>query len=185
MSTARTLLVIDAQIGIDTPAWGERSQPDAAHNIARLLATWRSAEWPVIHVQHDSTNPASPLFPGKPSHDFMPEAKPLDSEPVFNKQVNSAFIGTTLEQYLRDRAMTSLVIAGFTADHCISTTVRMAGNLGFDVVLAADATATHERHDIHGTHFGAELMHATTLASLHDEFAQVQTTDAILAGIRA
>ena len=90
------LLVIDAQLGIDTPAWGKRNNPDAESTIARLLDSWRERGWPVLHVRHDSTSPASPLLPGKPGHAFKPEAMPQADEPVFGKTVNSAFIGSPL-----------------------------------------------------------------------------------------
>ncbi|MEL7022741.1 MAG: cysteine hydrolase family protein [Pseudomonadota bacterium] len=180
MNNDSVLLVIDAQVGINTPDWGVRSQPDAEQNIARLLQAFRQADQKVIHVQHDALKASSPLWPGTPGHAFMPEAVPASGEPIFNKTVNSAFIGTTLEAYLREHDLNSLVVAGFTTDHCISTSVRMAGNLGFDVTVIADATGTHERRDSNGTHFSAETIHATALASLHDEFARITTTEAFL-----
>lgn len=127
MSTA--LLLIDVQQGLDEPRWGARNNPDAEQRIADLLAAWRDASWPVIHVQHLSTEPDSPLRPDRPGNAFKPEALPIEGEPVFQKNVNSAFIGTNLETHLRDRGIDSLVIAGITTDHCVSSTTRMAGNL--------------------------------------------------------
>lgn len=180
MTTTPALLIIDAQLGIDTPSWGQRNQSDAETNIAALLAAWRQTGNPVLHVQHDSLNPESPLRPGLPGHAFKPEALPNDGEPVFNKTVNSAFIGTTLEQHLRAAAIQSLIVVGFTTDHCISTSVRMAANLGFEVTVVSDATATHERTDSSGTHFSADVMHATALASLDGEFAKVLATQDVL-----
>ncbi len=94
--------------------------------------------------------------------------------------MNSVFIGTNLEKKLRDNNINKLVIVGLTTNHCISTTTRMAGNLGFDTLLVADATATFDRKGINGEVFSAEIIHQTTLASLNEEFAEVITTESIL-----
>jgi nicotinamidase-related amidase len=177
------LLLIDVQQGMDDPRWGARNNPDAEQKIGALLAAWREAKWPVIHVQHMSQEPESPLRADAPGNALKPEAMPRDDEPVFQKTVNSAFIGTTLETYLRREGIHALVIVGITTDHCVSTTVRMAGNLGFDVVVVEDATATFERTGPDGVWYSAEQMHRVALASLHGEFAQVQSAQNVLARV--
>lgn len=170
------LLLIDVQQGLDEPRWGARNNPGAERRIADLLAAWRAAKRPVIHVQHLSTEADSPLRPDRPGHVFKTEALPIDGEPVFQKNVNSAFIGTALERHLRDRGIDTLVIAGITTDHCVSSTTRMAGNLGFSVTVVEDATATFERVGPDGVHYSADVMHRAALASLHGEFATVRST---------
>ena len=174
------LLLIDVQQGLDDPRYGARNNPDAEQRIADLLAAWRDARRPVIHVQHLSLEPQSPLRAEAPGHAFKVEALPMPGEPVFRKHVNSAFIGTELEAHLRARGIGSLVIAGITTDHCVSTTARMAGNLGFAVTVVDDATATFERRGPDGAHYSADLMHRAALASLHGEFATVCSTRAVL-----
>lgn len=124
--------------------------------------------------------PHSPLRPDLPGNAYKTEAQPLPGEVEFTKTVNSAFIGTGLEQYLREQGIRALAVVGLTTDHCVSTSVRMAANLGFEVTLVADATATFERRGHDGTHYSAEAMHAINLASLHDEFCTVQTTQSVL-----
>ena len=183
MPPTSALLLIDVQQGLDDPKYGERNNPDAETRIAALLAAWRAARRPVIHVQHMSTNPDSPLRPESPGNAFKPEALPHEGEPVFRKTVNSAFIGTALEAHLRREGIGSLVIAGLITDHCVSTTARMAGNLGFDVVVVSDATATFERTGPDGAHHSADQMHRAALASLHDEFAQVRPARDVLADL--
>jgi nicotinamidase-related amidase len=179
------LLLIDVQQGLDDPRWGARNNPNAERQIGALLAAWRQAKWPVIHVQHMSQEPGSPLRADAPGNAFKPEAVPHDGEPVFQKTVNSAFIGTTLEAHLRREGIHALVIVGITTDHCVSTTSRMAGNLGFDVVVVEDATATFERTGPDGVQYSAEQMHRVALASLHGEFAQVQSAHDVLTRLRA
>ena len=174
------LILVDVQQGFDNPKWGPRNNPDAETNIARLLQFWRSNARPVLHVQHCSVRPNSPLRPELPGCQFKSEATPIDGEPIFQKTVNSAFIGTNLEGYLRDNRFQKLVVVGLTTNHCISTTVRMAGNLGFDTFVVADATATFDRQGYDGKMYSAEEVHAISLASLHKEFATVLLTDDIL-----
>jgi nicotinamidase-related amidase len=180
MSVKPTLVVVDVQRAFDDPYWGERNNPDAEANVARLLAAWRAAQAPVIHVRHRVTDPDPEwhfFHEGDPGFEFKPEAMPVGDEPVLTKGVNSAFIGTDLEDRLHAAGATTVVIAAITTDHCGSTTARMSGNLGFETWFVGDACATFDREGPDGEYFPADLMHRTALASLHDEFAEVITTD--------
>lgn len=177
------LIVIDVQQAFDDPSWGPRNNPTAEANIATLLAAWRNTQRPIFHVQHRSPRPQSLFHPERPGFAVKPEAVPLPDEPVIYKDVNSAFIGTDLEQRLREDGIETLVIVGITTDHCVSTTTRMAGNLGFDTILVSDATATFARRGPDGKTFTAEQMHETALASLHEEFATVVETAAVLESV--
>jgi nicotinamidase-related amidase len=179
------LLVIDVQMGFDHPAWGGRNNPTAEANIAVLLAVWRSAGAPVIHVHHDSPSPAGLLRPGTPGNAPKPEAVPLPGERVYRKRVNSAFIGTGLEGDLRARGVETLVIVGLTTNHCVSTTARMAGNLGFDTLVVRDATATFGRTHLDGRFRPAAEVHDAALSDLDEEFAEVVDTRTVLAAVAA
>ncbi len=181
MTNSAALLVIDVQRGLDDPYYGVRNNPAAEQRIAELLAAWRAAGRPVLHAQHLSLRPDSPLREDAPGNAIKPEAAPLPGEPVFRKHANSAFIGTDLEAHLREKGIESLVIAGLTTDHCVSTTVRMAANLGFRVTVVEDATATFDRRGPDGAHYSADLMHRAALASLHAEFATVESSSELLA----
>ena len=63
---------------------------------------------------------------------------------------------------------------------CVATTVRMAGNMGFDTYLVTDACACTNRIGIDGTDYDAELVHAMTIANLHGEFCTGITTEEAL-----
>jgi len=171
-----TLLVIDVQVGIDDPRHGARSTPEAEANIARLLTAWRRAGWPVVHVQHLSVEPGSALRPERPGVAIKPEAAPLPGEPVLHKHANAAFVGTDLEARLRRSGASALVVVGLTADHCVSSTARLAADLGFAVTVVADATAAFEKTAPDGRRLAAEDVLAVSLATLDGEFATLVTT---------
>ena len=95
------LLVIDLQLGFDDPAWGPRNNLDMERNVAILLAAWRMAPAPIIHVHHDSSNPSGHMRRGTPGNAVKPEARPGRGEAIYRKSVNSAFIGTALADDLR------------------------------------------------------------------------------------
>jgi len=175
------LIPIDIQKGFHDPYWGLRNNPDAEEAMAELIEFWRKRSWPVFHVQHLSTLLDSPLRPGQVGVEFMDFAKPKPGEPVFQKTVNSGFIGTSLESALRSKGIQKVVAMGFTTDHCVSTTTRMAANLGFEVSLSENALATFDRTDFRGEVFHAETIHRTALASLHGEFATVYSQADLLA----
>jgi nicotinamidase-related amidase len=168
------------QRGFDDPRWGKRNNPQAETNIGRILDAWRNARMPIIHAQHCSRGLDSPPRPGAPGNEIKEIASPLPAEPVLRKNVNSAFIGTDLESRLRSNQVDSVVLVGLTTDHCVSTTARMAANLGFHTYVVSDATATFNRTGPDGRNYEAEEIHAVNLASLHEEFATVIDTENLL-----
>ncbi|UJH67753.1 cysteine hydrolase [Muricauda sp. SCSIO 65647] len=175
-------MLIDIQKGLDEHDFygGNRNNPQAEENAAKILRYWRKRGQPIFHVRHSSQNPRSPLHASKSGFDIKEEVKPLENEPLFTKNVNSAFIGTDLEDVLKDNGINNIVMVGLTTNHCISTSVRMAANLGFETVLVSDACAAFDQMGINGKPFDAELIHQTALASLKDEFAQILSTAKLL-----
>lgn len=173
------LVVIDMQQAFDLPGWGERNNLQAEDKALVILETFRAQGRPVVHVQHVSDKPES-FFYTEQGQAFKAGFEPVGKEAVFQKRVNSAFIGTDLEAYLRKTGIDHVVILGLTLPHCVSTTTRMAANLGFKVTLVADATATFALPDLAGKLLEPELMHQINLASLQGEFAQVVDTKEVL-----
>ena len=178
----KALLLIDIQEGLEASAYygWERNNRDAEANARKILEHFRDHQWPVFHIQHCSTDPESPLHPTKESSKIKAIVSPGEGEPVVSKTVNSAFIGTDLESTLNQQGITEVFLVGLTTDHCVSTTARMAANLGFRTNIISDATATFDKVGIDGTHYTAEIIHLTALASLKDEFATILTTQDVL-----
>lgn len=171
---AAALILVDIQTGFDAASWGERNNPDAEARAAALLSAWRARRDPVVHVRHVSTEPGSPLA-GAGTR-FKPQVAPVEGETVIGKSVNAAFIGTTLEDRLRGLGVQDLVLCGLTTPHCVSTTARMAANLGFSVRLAHDACAAFATNaDMSwcgGEPMPPQAVHDAAVAHLHGEFAQ-------------
>ena len=176
------LLLIDVQKGVnDFAHWGgptgRRNNPDAEAAMARLLAAFRGAALPVIYTRHDSREAASPLKIGRPGGEFIDELAPRAGELVVRKDVNSAFVGTGLELELRRRGIHRLVVAGFFTNFCVETTVRMAGNMGYDTYLVPDACATTNRVGFDGVDRDPEALHAASVGNMHGEFCTALAVD--------
>jgi nicotinamidase-related amidase len=179
------LLVIDAQIGVNNHEhWGgsggHRNNPDAEARIAELLRTWRGVGLPIYFTFHDSREAASPLKLSLDSGQAIAGLGPRPDDQVITKDVNSGFIGTELEIKLRRDRVSRLVVAGYFTNMCVETTVRAAGNMGYDVYLAHDACAAGNRAGLSGDEFDADLVHRMSVANMHGEFCTaVDTADLI------
>jgi nicotinamidase-related amidase len=175
------LLPIDVQQAFDDPRWGRRDNPAMEANGLRLIAAWRERGWPILHVRHDSVTPGSTLHPSQPGNAFKPGYGPQGDEPVVAKSVNAAFIGTDLELRLRRLDVDAVVVFGITTDMCVSTTTRVASNLGFRTAVAGDACACFDLTDTQGRKVAAEDVARVHLGTLNAEFAEVVDTEALLA----
>ncbi len=133
------LLPVDMQRAFDYPPWPRRWNDEVDVNGLALLSAWRQAARPIIHVRHDSVQPGSTLASGAPGNAFRSGFEPLDGEPSVSKSVNSAFIGTELDEKLKQLGAKHVVVFGISTDMCVSTTVRMGANLGWDMILVPDA----------------------------------------------
>lgn len=177
------LIPIDMQLGFDLAPWSAPSEPAMDENGHRLLSAWRGRGWPIFHVRHDSISPDSNLIPGKPGHAFRRWFEPKAGEPLIGKSVNSAFIWTDLELRLRRLRIDTVVLFGMTADMCVSTTARMASNLGYRTLVVADAVSSFDLPGEDGGTIAARDIARAHLASLKAEFAETPRTEALLAAM--
>ncbi len=179
--TLPALLLIDMQNGMADPSAGERNNPAAEDNMAALLAAWRAADAPVVHVRHISRTPGSPFWPGQPGVRFQPRFEPLPHAHVVEKNVPDCFVNTGLERWLHVRGIARLVIVGVSTNNSVESSARTAGNLGFATQVVADATFAFARRDYAGNARSADDVHAMALSNLDGEYAQVLDTAAVLA----
>ena len=176
------LLLVDIQkafLDKDYPG-KKRNNNDAELICGKILEKWRELNLKIIHVRHSSVNPCSMLHESKPGFEFNDHVKPIKNELVLTKKVNSAFIGTGLNEILRKSKIKTLVIIGMTTNHCISTTVRMSGNLGYETYLISDSTACYNTLGLDGNEIDCEIIYKASIASLKDEFAKIINSDELL-----
>ena len=179
------LLLIDVQRGVNELShWGgptgRRNNPEAEERMRALLGAFRERGLPVAFTRHDSREDASPLKLSLAGGAQLDGLETADGDIVVVKDVNSAFVGTSMEVRLRRAGVDRLLVAGFFTNFCVETSVRMAGNLGFDVYLAHDACATTNRVGPDGVDRDPELVHDVSVANLHGEFCTAITTDEAL-----
>jgi nicotinamidase-related amidase len=134
-------------------------------------------------VRHDSSKPESPLRPGYEGNElkeYVEERRGRGAGPelFLTKTVNSAFLGTPdLGAWLREAGISQFVLAGIQTNMCVETTARMGGNLGYEVVVAYDATYTFDLEGPFGWRRSAEELAQASAVSLHGGgFARVVNT---------
>ena len=166
------LLPIDMQQAFDAPPWASRWDDKVDANGLALLAAWREAGRPIIHVRHDSVQPGSSLASGAPGNAFRFGFEPLPGEPLVSKSVNSAFIGTDLDLRLKRLGAKHVVVFGISTDMCVSTTVRTGANMGWDMVLVPDACDCFDLPAGNGGTIAAEEVQRAHVATLAFEFCR-------------
>lgn len=141
MKKDTALLVVDVQSGVvdwsNPDCEGER----VLARINSLLSRARTAQTPVIYIQHDS-GAGGLLASGTPAWEIHPAIFPADGELIISKRAADSFYETPLKGELDARGIQHLVVVGCRTQYCVDTTCRQATSLGYDVTLASDAHTT-------------------------------------------
>jgi nicotinamidase-related amidase len=170
------LIVIDVQTGFDDPSWGRRANPAAEANIGRLLSAWTATGRPVVRVRHASRAPGSPLAAQAPGHAYKPVVADVTPALEVVKSVHSSFHGSPdLHAWLAGAGIHQVVICGIQTNRCCETTARLAGDLGYDVLFALDATYTFDEDGL-----SAEQLMTATAVNIDGHFGRVAGTDEVL-----
>ena len=150
---------------------------EAVARAARLLGAARGAGLPAVHVRHLSTRPDAAFFlPGTEGALFHPAVAPAPGETVVEKHFPNSFRETSLGAALPAPGAGRLVVAGMMTHMCVDATVRAAADLGYGVVLAADACATRELVWQERV-VPAPDVQAAFLAALNGRYAEVLGSD--------
>ena len=157
---------------------------EAAEKASMLLRYFREKGMPRLHVQHISPQPDAAFFlPGEPGAAIHESVAPSGRESIVQKHFPNSFRKTNLLELLRDRDAERIVVCGMMTHMCIDATVRAAADLGFKVMIVADACATRPlQHD--DIIIPAGYVHAAFLAALKT-YGQVLRMDEMLSMLNA
>lgn len=171
-STASTkdsvLIIIDAQNEYAEGHLKTENVSSTRKAISTLLEKYRAASAPLVHIVHQVPDGAPVFTPGTDLAKEFAELEPKSGEKVISKQQPGSFTGTDLEEYLKSTGIKKLVLVGYMAHVCVSTTARQAAERGYEVVLAEDAIGDR---NIPGVK--AEDLVRVALAELADAFGTV------------
>lgn len=178
MKTA--LLVIDIQKDYFPGGKMPLENPEAAaRNAYTLLQCFREHGGMHVHIQHVSIRPGATFFlPGDRGTDIHDLAAHFEGEPLVQKHYPNSFRETNLLNLLRGWGVERVILCGMMTHMCVDATARAAADLGFKVIVAADACAT--RALTFGTlTVPAEQVQAAFLAALQS-YGQVLTVEQII-----
>jgi nicotinamidase-related amidase len=151
------LIVIDLQKGIV----GMPTVHPAHEIVARcdqLARAFRRHSLPVVLVNVTGSAPGRtdaqrPVFSPPPDWtELVPELEQQPSDYLVTKQRWGAFLGTSLDGYLREHSVTQVVVTGVATSIGVESTARSAYDLGYNVTLVVDAMTDRDaeahRHSI-------------------------------------
>ena len=138
------LIIIDMQRGSFGPATPRHDAAGLVGRLNRLAGAVRSTGGAVVFVQHDG--PAGdPHHPDLPGWRLLPDLDARPDDTFIRKTSCDAFLGTTLEAFLRAAAIGRLIVTGCATDYCVDTTIRSALGRGIPTIVPSDGHTTSDR----------------------------------------
>lgn len=148
--------------------------------IQELLSTCRRKSIPVIHIQHFATNPTAPAFaPDTHNVKIHEHVKPIKGEKIIHKKYPNSFRETELEEHLKNRGISTLVVVGMMTHNCVESTVRAAYDMGYKCIVAGDCCTTKSLI-LNGNEIPVEYVQNSFLAALNGRFSKVVQKDDVL-----
>jgi nicotinamidase-related amidase len=155
---SRALVVIDVQNEYFT---GALPITHPAGHLDQILRVMDAAEGRIrtVVIQHHFTD--KPIFrKGTPEWELHPEVAARPRDVLIEKTLPGSFTHTPLEEWLRERGITTVSIAGYMTHMCCDTTARQAVHRGFQVEFLSDATGTLPLTNSAGSVTAEELQRA-------------------------
>ncbi|MDF1747488.1 MAG: cysteine hydrolase family protein [Alphaproteobacteria bacterium] len=168
--SASTLLLIDCQEEYRAGLLPLPGVKAALSDCKVLLARARDLSRPVVHVRHVG-KPGGAFDITGTGGQIMPEVAPQHNEPVVDKGLPNSFANTNLQEVLTAHGAASLIIVGFMTHMCVSSTARVALDLGYRTTVVASACATRDLPKPGGGTLSAANLHIAALTGLSDRFS--------------
>lgn len=157
---------------------------EAARNARELLQCFREHEQYHVHIQHVAMRPgATFLLPGDAGSDIHDSVAHFEGEPLVVKHYPNAFRETNLLDLLKGQGIERVVVTGMMTHLCVDATARAAADLGFQVMVAADACATRDLRYREDTILAGQV-HKAFLAALMS-YGRVLTSEEIIVRLAA
>ncbi|MGC0406340.1 nicotinamidase-related amidase [Streptomyces sp. SAI-126] len=132
------LLVVDLQAALVA---GAHDVEACLARVAALAGRARAAGTPVVYLRQRVDLPDVPVE----LLDIHPAVAPQPGDTVVDKDSADSFLGTPLDEFLRDQGIRRVVVTGFATEYCVDSTSRSALSHGYDLVLVADGHTTPQR----------------------------------------
>lgn len=178
------LIIVDLQNDyFQGGKWELKSTEAAASKAITLLKCFREKGLPVVHVRHEFPTTDAPFFaPNSDGAKVHPSLQELKGEDVIIKHQINAFRDTNLKMVLDKLGVNSVLICGAMSHMCIDAVTRAANDFGYNCAIAHDACATLDL-EFNSITVPASHVHAAFMAALSFAYANVASTDELLAGI--
>lgn len=164
----RALVVIDVQNEYFDGALPITGRNESLQRICSVMDAAEKAGIPRIVVQHTMPTPDLPIFQrNSPAWALHPEIVARGGDLHVEKNLPGSFTGTTLEAWLREHGVDTVVVSGYMTHMCCDTTAREAVHRGFKVEFLSDATGTLPLDNAGGKVSAEELQRSILAAQQH------------------
>ena len=136
------LLIIDVQQGLFEKPTPIYKAEELLEKISTLIGRAHQSGVPVFYIQHSDLKA---LLKGSANWRLHPRLQPLAIDQIIHKQHGNAFEDTNLDEALRSRNITILVVTGLVTHGCVRATCLGARQLGYKVVLVEDGHSNYNK----------------------------------------
>ncbi len=162
---SRALLIIDVQREYFEGAFPIRHPVGHLEAILEVMDAAREAKVPTVVIRHHQPDPESPVFRhGSEMWQLHAEVAGRPHDELIDKQLPGSFTHTPLDEFLKQRGIDTVSIAGYMTQVCCDTTARQAFHRGYQVEFLQDATGTLDVSNKAGS-VTAEQLHESILVA--------------------